>query len=99
MPLSGVDVEVHGLAGPVIGLGPLHLVPELTVLRRAVPGIHLDRPGVDGGQEVEAQQRLGGGGEGIGDDVLAQAIPEKRGDGLADTGGIDDHLAALPDVP
>ena len=96
--LGGINEEVHGLAGTVIGLRLFHLIPELLVFRRAVGGIHLERTGVDGSQEIEAQLGLGRGGEGKGQNAPAKRLLEERGDRLTDTGSIDDDTAAVPDV-
>ena len=96
--LRGIDVEVHGLAGTVVGLRFFHLIPEFTILRRVVGGIHLERAGVDGSQEIEAEFRLGGGGEGEGDNDFTQGFTEKGSDRLTDTGGIDNDATAVPDI-
>ena len=96
--LGGINEEVHGLAGTVIGLRLFHLIPELLVFRRAVGGIHLQRTGVDSGEEIKAKLGLGGGGEDKGEDAPAQRLPQERGDGLTDAGGVDDDTAAVPDV-
>jgi hypothetical protein len=96
--LRGINEEVHRLAGTVIRLRLFHLVPELLVFGRTVRGIHFKRTGVDGSEEIEAQLGLGRDGEGKGQNAPAKRLLEEGGDGLTDTGGIDDDTAAAPDV-
>lgn len=98
MTLRRINEEVHSLAGTIVGLRFFHLVPEFLVFGRAIGGIHLERPRVDGGKKIEAKQGLGRGGEDEGEDTFAQGVPEERSDRLADTGSIDNDSAAMPDV-
>ena len=98
MTLRRINEKVHGLAGTVIGLRLFHLIPELLIFRGAVRGIHLERTGVDGSQEIEAKLGLGRGGESKGQNAPAKRLLEERGDGLTDAGGVDDDTAAVPDV-
>ena len=96
--LRGIQKEVHGLAGAVIRFSLFHLVPELLIFRRGIGGIHLERTGVDGSKEIEAELGLGWGGEGKGQNAPAKRLLEERGNRLTDAGSIDHHAAAVPDV-
>ncbi len=93
-----VDEEVESLAWSVEGLRFFHLGPESLALPGAVWTVDLEPAGVHGGEQAEAELRLGSGGKRKRGDDAAKGVPQEGIDGFADTRGVDNDPAAVPDV-
>jgi hypothetical protein len=90
--LSRIDKEVHGLIGAVLAFSFFHFRPEFLIFGRAVAGIHFQPTGIDTRDEVETDFGFGLRGEGKRSNSAAERLLQKRGDRLADAGGIDNGM-------